>query len=96
MGWCEDNGVDYIFGLAGNAALHALAYKTADDLKVRAPRPGRSGCAASPVSITPPARAKRERHVVARFEATTRGFDARYIVTSHTGRANSRLYEGTY
>ncbi len=26
MDWCEDNGVDYIFGLAGNAALHALAY----------------------------------------------------------------------
>ena len=34
MDWCEDNGVDYIFGLAGNAALHALAYETADDLKV--------------------------------------------------------------
>ena len=33
--WCEDNDVDYIFGLAGNAALHALAYQTADDLKVR-------------------------------------------------------------
>ena len=35
MDWCEGNGVDYIFGLAGNAALHALAYETADDLKVR-------------------------------------------------------------
>ena len=22
MAWCEDNGVDYIFGLAGNAVLH--------------------------------------------------------------------------
>ena len=35
MAWCEDNGVDYIFGLAGNRALHALAYEVADDLKVR-------------------------------------------------------------
>ncbi len=26
MDWCEDSGVDYIFGLAGNAALHRLAY----------------------------------------------------------------------
>ena len=25
MDWCEDNGVDFIFGLAGNAALHDLA-----------------------------------------------------------------------
>ena len=35
MAWCEANGVDYIFGLAGNAVLHRLAYETADDLKVR-------------------------------------------------------------
>ena len=41
MDWCEDNGVDYIFGLAGNAALHALAYETADDLKVRRAEAGR-------------------------------------------------------
>ncbi len=33
--WCEDNGVDFIFGLAGNTALHGLAYDVADDLKVR-------------------------------------------------------------
>ena len=25
MAWCEANGVDYIFGLAGNAALHGLS-----------------------------------------------------------------------
>ena len=35
MAWCEANGVDYIFGLSGNRALHALAYEMADDLKVR-------------------------------------------------------------
>ena len=34
MAWCEDNGVDYIFGLAGNSVLHGLAYEVADDLKV--------------------------------------------------------------
>ena len=32
MAWCEDNGVDYIFGLAGNSVLHGLAYEVADDL----------------------------------------------------------------
>ena len=32
MAWCEDNGVDYIFGLAGNPVLHRFAYGVADDL----------------------------------------------------------------
>ena len=35
MTWCEENGVDYIFGLAGNPVLHRFAYGVADDLKVR-------------------------------------------------------------
>ena len=37
----------------------------------------------------------RQRRVVARLEATTRGVDARYIVTSLEGEPR-RLYEGTY
>src|SRR5882724_10763188 len=36
MEWAEDNGADYIFGLAGNAALDALVARTADYL--RSPR----------------------------------------------------------
>ena len=35
MGWCEDNGVDYIFGLAGNAVLHDFAREVGDDIKAR-------------------------------------------------------------
>ena len=30
MAWSEANGVDYIFGLAGNRVLHCLAYDSAD------------------------------------------------------------------
>ena len=30
MAWCEDNGVDYIFGLAGNPVLHRFAYGVAE------------------------------------------------------------------
>jgi len=37
----------------------------------------------------------RSRRVVARLEATARGFDARYIVTSLGGEAR-RLYEAVY
>ena len=31
--WAEDNDADYIFGLAGNAALDALVAETADYLR---------------------------------------------------------------
>ena len=40
MAWCEENGVDNIFGLAGNLALHVLAYEVADDVRVRCAKAG--------------------------------------------------------
>jgi hypothetical protein len=33
MEWAEDDGADYIFGLAGNPALDALVVETADNLR---------------------------------------------------------------
>ena len=95
MDWCEDNGVDYIFGLAGNAALHRLAYDVADDVRVRRAEAGaerKRGFASFDYAA---GSWRRERRVVARLEATTRGFDARYIVTSLAGEPR-RLYEGIY
>ena len=35
MAWCEANGVDYIFGLPGNALLSRLLDEAADDVRVR-------------------------------------------------------------
>src|SRR5258705_12642806 len=35
MEWAEDNGVDYIFGLAGNSVLDAFVAETADLLRLR-------------------------------------------------------------
>jgi len=78
MAWCEANGVDYIFGLAGNAVLHGLAYDVGDDLKVRRAEAGTD-----------------RMRGFARLEATPRGFDARYIVTSLEGGPR-HLYEGIY
>jgi hypothetical protein len=33
MDWAEDNETDYIFGLAGNAALDVLVAEIADNLR---------------------------------------------------------------
>ena len=35
MAWCEANGVDYIFGLAGNTVLDRLVEPIADEVRVR-------------------------------------------------------------
>ena len=38
MSWCEDNGVDYIFGFGGNAVLDRLVEGEADDIRTRRAR----------------------------------------------------------
>lgn len=95
MDWCEANGVDYVFGLAGNAALHARVRTTADDLCVR-----RAECGADKRRTWTETRyaAKswtRARRVVARLEASTLGLDIRYVVTTRADPAEP-LYETTY
>ena len=95
MAWCEENGVDYIFGLAGNRVLHALAYDVADDLKVRRAEAGADRMRTFAHFAYAARSWSRERRVIARLEATTRGFDARYIVTSLDGNAR-HLYEDVY
>ena len=95
MDWCEDNGADYIFGLAGNAALHGLAYEVADDLKVRRAEAGAERVRGFADFAYAAGSWNRQRRVVARLEATPRGFDARYIVTSLKGEPR-HLYEGVY
>ena len=95
MAWCEENGVDYIFGLAGNAVLRDLAYDVGDDLKVRRAEAGADRVRGF-ASFDFAARSwGRQRRVVARLEASARGFDPRYIVTSLGGEAR-HLYEALY
>ena len=95
MAWCEDNAVDYIFGLAGNARLDALAAEVADDLKVRRAEAGAEKLRAFTSFAYSAKSWHRERHVVARLEATTQGFDARYVVTSLEAQ-DRQLYEELY
>ena len=85
----------YIFGLAGNRALHRPAYEVADDLRVRRAESGAGrmgGFAGFPYAAYS---WSRQRRAVARLEATARGFDARCIVTSLAVEAR-HLYEAVY
>ncbi|MDE0173716.1 MAG: IS1380 family transposase [Defluviicoccus sp.] len=95
MAWCEDNGVDYIFGLVGNAVLHALADETAAAVRARHAQTDADKVRGFAEFDYAAGSWDRLRRVVARLEATARGFDARYIVTSLKGEPR-HLYEGVY
>src|SRR5260370_6649948 len=95
MAWCEANGVDFIFWPAGCDVLPSQIRILADDLCVRSPEDEQdkrriwTEFRYAAKSWTKP------RRVVARLEATTQGFDARYIVTTLEGSAE-HLYETVY
>ena len=73
MEWCDENGVDFVFGLSGNGVLDRLVDETADDIRTRraldqnpvyaaSPRPGTgrnpgARSAASVLGSRPPRRA---------------------------------------
>ena len=96
MEWCENNGIDYVFGFGGgNAVLDEMVREAADALCVERALTGKEklrrykklrygakswGC---------------QRTLVARLEASSKGLDIRYIVTSLKGSAK-HLYETLY
>ena len=96
MAWCEVNGLDYIFGLPGNAVLDRLMEPVADEVRVR-----RAQTQAPVVRRYTEARygAKSwrcERRVAARIEATTQGLDIRYVVTNIASGGGEWLYDVLY
>src|SRR5436190_1769888 len=104
MTWCENNGVDYIFGLPGNVVLDRLVEPAADDIRVR-----RAESQAEVLRGFAEARyaAKswdQERRVVARIEASAShaddmlrpSIDIRYVVTSLQESDAKHIYEMVY
>jgi hypothetical protein len=85
VAWCEANGLDYIFGLAGNAVVDRLVEPIADHVRVR--RAEREAPVVRRYCETRyGARSWRcERRVGARIEATSQGLDIRYVVTNIAG-----------
>ena len=95
MEWCEQQGVDYVFGFGGNAVLAAMMRADADALCVE-----RAACGEMKLrrfaKFSYAAKSwKRQRRFVARLEASEKGLDIRYIVTSLKGGA-AHLYENVY
>ena len=95
MDWCEENGVDYVFGLAGNDVLHAEVRSIADNLCVRRAEAREDKSRTWTEFRYAAGSWTKPRRVVARLEATARGFDVRYVVTTLAGSA-AHLYETVY
>ncbi len=98
MAWCENNGVDYVFGLARNKRLETLL---ADDLARAKDLRDQSGQAArvfKDFRYQTLDSWSRERRVVGKAEYTPLGSNPRYVVTSLRHAAwNARgLYEDLY
>jgi hypothetical protein len=96
MEWCDENGIDFVFGLAGNDVLRRLIEPMADDVRVR-----RAEANAAVIRRYTETRygAKSwtvDRRVIARIEATTQGLDSRYVVTSFAHGSAEWLYDSLY
>jgi hypothetical protein len=98
MAWCEDNRVDYVFGLARNARLTAMIEAELADAKEAADRSGRPARRFKDFDWSTRDSWSRERRVVAKAEWTQGEANPRFIVTSlKRAEAEGRhLYEDIY
>ena len=96
MDWCEANGVDYIFGLSGNAVLTTQVFAKADEACVRRAI-GDLDAVRDYAETRYAAKSwSRPRRVVARIEATRKGLDVRYVVTNISCGPTAWLYDSLY
>ena len=97
MEWCEQNAVQYVFGLAGNKALDALVKAETEAVDARwAGAPELAALRDYTETLYAAETWTSRRRVVARIEATYQGLDTRYVVTNIAHCAPQWLYENLY
>jgi hypothetical protein len=94
--WCEDNGVEYVFGLSGNRILAAAVDVEADDIRTRRALKQMLVLRGYAQTSYGAKSWRRERRVCARIEATELGLDIRYVVTNITTGSAEHIYDTLY
>jgi len=94
MAWCEDNAVDYLFGLARNARLEQITQFLELSMKDDYERSGLKQREVGEFAYAAQSWA-RERRVITRLEYGGQGTNPRYVVTNLTGEAQA-LYDDLY
>jgi hypothetical protein len=95
MSWCEDNGVDYLLGLARNARLVATIAEPLAEAAAESAETGKPARRFSEFRYITRKSWTRERRVIAKAEQTGNKSNPRFVVTTLTGEGQ-RLYEGIY
>ena len=96
MDFCEQNGIDFVFGLAGNGVLDRAVEIIADDIRTRRAlkqAPVLRGYAETFYQAKSWSTARR---ACARIEATTLGLDIRFVVTNLTNGSAEHIYDTLY
>jgi DDE family transposase len=98
MGWCEDNGVEYVFGLARNARLEAEIAEELAEAEAKAKESGAAARIFKDLRYQTLKSWSCERRVVAKAEYLQKGANPRFIVTSLAREAAEarELYEKIY
>src|SRR5215208_5178108 len=96
MEWCDENGIDFIFGLPGNTVLDRLVDATADDIRTRRAL-DQKPCLRGFAETSYQAKSWHiDRRACARIEATTKGLDIRFVVTSIETGSAEHIYQTLY
>jgi hypothetical protein len=112
MDFCDNRGIDFIFGLPGNPVLNRAVDIAADDIRTRRALPQapvmrgyaetlyQAKSWSGQVLVRPsPGQAKswaKARRACARIEATTLGLDIRFVVTSLATGSAEHIYDTLY
>jgi hypothetical protein len=96
MQWCEENAVDYVFGLSGNQVLHRLVDEAADDIRTRRALGHKPVLRGFTETRYQAKSWNATRRACARIEATTLGLDIRFVVTNLATGSAERVYDVIY
>ena len=98
MAWCEENRVDYVFGMARNTRLEAMIADRLAAAKAEFEKTGKAVRVFKELTYRTQTSWSRERRVVAKAEHLQKGANPRFIVTSLAACdiAGQELYETIY
>jgi len=96
MTWCEDNGVDYVFGLPDTKPLSKKVDETADAVRTERALDDKDVVRGFAETRHRAGSWHKERRAVARIEARRLGLDIRFIVTNLDHGSAEWLYESLY
>ena len=96
MDWCEQNAVQYVFGLEKNNALATLVQAATEAVEARWAANTLAVVRDYPETLYAAGTWSLRRRVVARIEATYQGLDTRYVVTNIRHCGAQWIYDSLY